>query len=92
MPASWISKNCACSKWNAPAMAFDGGPFGVKILRRLVKEAPAFLRSHGFLAFEVGLGQGEPMSDRLEKLRSYSTVDSHRDPSTAIRAIVARVA
>lgn len=75
-----------------PAMAFDGGPFGVKILRRLVKEAPAFLRSHGFLGFEVGLGQGEPMSDRLEKLRPYSTVDSFRDSAGAIRAIVARVA
>lgn len=74
-----------------PALAFDGGPFGVKILRRLIKQAPAVLRRGGYLAFEVGLGQGEPMMSQLEKLDAYLSVESHRDSDGAIRAIVSRL-
>jgi len=39
-----------------PRLAFDGGPFGVRILQRLMREAPRYLRFGGWLAFEVGLG------------------------------------
>lgn len=41
-----------------PRLAFDGGPFGIRILARLIDAAPALLREGGVLAFEVGLGQG----------------------------------
>ena len=75
-----------------PPMAFDGGPFGVKILRRLLKEAPAVLRPRGFLAFEVGLGQGEPMSERMRRLGVFDSIDVFNDASGAIRAIGARLA
>jgi release factor glutamine methyltransferase len=73
-----------------PSLAFDGGPFGVKILRRLVKEASAVLRPGGYLAFEVGRGQGEPMVAQLEKHAAYEWVEGRRDADGAIRAIVAR--
>ena len=75
-----------------PPMAFDGGPFGVKILRRLLKEAPAVLRPRGFLAFEVGLGQGEPMSERMRRLGVFDSIDVFKDANGAIRAIGARLA
>jgi len=39
-----------------PHLAFDGGPFGVNILMRLLQDAPRFLNHNGWLAFEVGLG------------------------------------
>ncbi len=54
-----------------PQLAFDGGPFGIKILGRLTKEAPVASSSGGYLVFEVGLGQGEPMMARLEKTGSF---------------------
>lgn len=41
-----------------PDLAFDGGPFGIAILRKLIGEAPGYLKPGGWLAFEVGLGQG----------------------------------
>jgi release factor glutamine methyltransferase len=75
-----------------PAMAFDGGPFGVKIIRRLVKEARPILRPSGVLAFEVGSGQGEPMSGRMKRQDIYRTVEDHRDADGTVRAIVARYA
>lgn len=51
-----------------PNMAFDGGTFGIKILTRLIKETPRYLKKNSWLAFEVGLGQGEPMLKRLDKI------------------------
>jgi len=75
-----------------PSMAFDGGPFGIRILNRLIKEAPSLLRPHGWVAFEVGLGQGEPMIARLRKLDSYASIEPYHDASGAVRAIVAELA
>ncbi|MEO8806998.1 MAG: peptide chain release factor N(5)-glutamine methyltransferase, partial [Burkholderiaceae bacterium] len=47
-----------------PRLAFDGGPLGVRILQRLIREAPAYLRKGGWLAFEVGAGQGPAVLKR----------------------------
>ena len=48
-----------------PALAFDGGPLGMRILLRLIREAPRLLRPGGWLAFEVGAGQGPAVEQRL---------------------------
>ena len=40
-----------------PREAFDGGPYGISIQQRLVREAPAFLKPGGLLLFEFGVGQ-----------------------------------
>ena len=74
-----------------PSLAFDGGPFGVKILQRLLSEAPQFLRPGGWLAFEVGLGQGPAIMDRLRRNPAYADLAAVADASGAIRAVVARV-
>lgn len=74
-----------------PSLAFDGGPFGVKILQRLVTEAPQFLRSGGWLAFEVGLGQGPAIMDRLRRNPAYADLFAVEDASGAIRAVLAHL-
>lgn len=73
-----------------PRLAFDGGPLGVRILNRLVREAPRFLRKGGWLAFEVGLGQGRAVLQRLNIGGEYSDVESVLDTSGDVRAIIAR--
>ena len=73
-----------------PKLAFDGGPFGVAILMRLIQEAPSYLRQGGWLAFEVGLGQGAALVKRLEKNPDFSEVRAIVDSSGDIRAITAR--
>ncbi len=70
-----------------PSLAFDGGPFGISILQRLIQEAPRFLRPGGWLVFEVGLGQGEIMARRLRGNADFATVETHADAQGAIRAI-----
>lgn len=74
-----------------PNMAFDGGAFGIKILTRLIKEASRYLKKNGWLAFEVGLGQGEPMLKRLDKNSDYCDLRSVKNENGEIRAIVAKV-
>jgi len=73
-----------------PDLAFDGGPFGIKILTRLIKEAPLFLVPDGFICFEVGLGQGPAMIKRLTKSNQFQDIISANDEQDQIRAIRAR--
>lgn len=74
-----------------PSLAFDGGPFGVKILQRLLTEAPQYLRPGGWLTFEVGLGQGQSLIDRLRRNPAYADVAGVVDAAGAVRAVVAQV-
>ncbi len=73
-----------------PRVAFDGGPLGVSILMRLIDEAPLWLRPGGWLAFEVGLGQGRSMARRLERNADYDEVREIHNAEGATRVLLAR--
>jgi len=73
-----------------PRLAFDGGAFGVNILMRLLQDAPRFIKPGGWLAFEVGLGQGPAMAKRLEKTGHFRDLRLHNDENGAPRALCAR--
>jgi len=73
-----------------PRAAFDGGAFGVSILMKLLRQAPRFLRCGGWLAFEVGLGQGPGLMRQLERNPAFAAVEAHRDSAGEVRAILAR--
>jgi release factor glutamine methyltransferase len=74
-----------------PRLAFDGGPLGIRILQRLIKEAPRFLRPGGWLAFEVGLGQGRGIRGRLEQHGGYAELREALDAQGQVRALCARM-
>jgi release factor glutamine methyltransferase len=71
-----------------PRLAFDGGPLGVRVLWRLLHEAPRFLKPGGWLAFEVGVGQGNGMMRRLSRDTRFSKVNGFPDGAGNVRAIV----
>lgn len=73
-----------------PREAFDGGPFGVKILQRLTREAIRFLRPGGWLVFELGLGQGPSLVQRMQKEARFREIRAVNDPDGHIRVIAAR--
>ena len=75
-----------------PRLAFDGGPLGIRILQRLVNDAPRFLRPGGCLAFEVGLGQGRGVRKRLEQHGGYEDIREALDAEGQVRALSARIA
>jgi release factor glutamine methyltransferase len=72
-----------------PALAFDGGPLGVRILNRLVKEAPQYLRAGGWLALEVGAGQGPAVQHRLQASGRFARIDALNDATGELRVLLA---
>lgn len=54
-----------------PREAFDGGPYGIAIHQRLVREALAYLKPGGWLAFEFGLGQERQAAALLTRTKAY---------------------
>lgn len=72
-----------------PRLAFDGGPLGIAILNRVIREAPLYLRPGGWLAVEVGLGQAMAMVKRMQgtgKYRRVEAIDNHLGEPRAVLA------
>ena len=61
-----------------PALALDGGPDGLDVVRRIVAAAPRLLRPGGLLALEIGDGQGPAVHSLLEAA-GYGSVRIERD-------------
>jgi release factor glutamine methyltransferase len=57
-----------------PREAFDGGPYGLSIYQRVVKEALTFLRPGGTLLFEIGLGQDRQVQMLFDRTHAYEDV------------------
>jgi release factor glutamine methyltransferase len=74
-----------------PKMAFDGGAFGISILSRLLNETTRFLRSGGWLGFEVGLGQGPAMAKRMAAMSAFTGVETYTDAEGNVRALFAKM-
>ena len=72
-----------------PRLAFDGGPLGISILMRLLSQAPQFVRPGGWLAFEVGLGQGPALMKRMQANAAFQAVTPTHDAAGAIRVLSA---
>lgn len=72
-----------------PRLAFDGGPFGVTILMRLIEDAPRFLRPGGWLTLEVGLGQGPALTKRLQRDGNWQDVRALADANGDTRVLLA---
>ncbi|MBI5531683.1 MAG: peptide chain release factor N(5)-glutamine methyltransferase [Deltaproteobacteria bacterium] len=74
-----------------PREAFDGGPYGLSIHQRVVKEAKPFLRAGGWLMFEFGLGQERQIELLFARSRSYSGFELRADPASRPRVALARM-
>lgn len=74
-----------------PREAFDGGPYGISIQQRLVRDAPAFLKSGGLLLFEFGVGQERQAQSLLKRSRAFECLDFAEDAEARPRVAVARL-
>ena len=75
---------------NEPSLAFDGGSMGINLIQKLMREAPKFLAPYGWLAFEVGLGQGPFIAKLCAKTQCYSQIEQVEDNDGNQRVITAR--
>ena len=83
-----VSKMNAEISLNEPALAFDGGMLGLKLIQRIINDAPKFLVPGGWLIFEVGVGQGDFVLKLIDKTRMYKQSDSVTDEAGNIRVIL----
>jgi release factor glutamine methyltransferase len=73
-----------------PREAFDGGPYGLSVQQRIVKEALPFLRPGGMLLFETGLGQERPARMIFERAKAYEDIRLVENLLGEVRVISAR--
>ena len=73
-----------------PREAFDGGPYGLSIQQRIVKESLPFLRPGGILIFETGLGQERPAKMLFERAKAYEDIRLIANDEGEVRVISAR--
>jgi release factor glutamine methyltransferase len=75
---------------NEPREAFDGGPYGLSIHQRVVREALPFLKPGGWLAFEIGLGQERQVKILFDRTRAYDEVRTAANAAGEARVVYAR--
>jgi release factor glutamine methyltransferase len=75
---------------NEPREAFDGGPYGLSIHQRVVREAPPFLKPGGSLLFEIGLGQERQVKMLFERTRAYEDIRTVANAAGEVRVVIGR--
>jgi release factor glutamine methyltransferase len=70
-----------------PRAALAGGPDGLAVIRRLLVEAPPFLRSDGHLVLEIGFGQSSAV-EQLIDLRVWKALEIRKDLQGISRTFV----
>ena len=73
-----------------PDVALFGGEDGLRLVERLVRDAPARIRSGGTLIFEFGYGQDEEVEHMISESPELTMVDIKRDLQGIARTAVAR--
>jgi release factor glutamine methyltransferase len=72
-----------------PRLALDGGPDGLAVLRRLVRDAPPFLRPGGALLLEMHESHATPLP-ALCREAGFASAEVRPDLAGLPRLVVAR--
>lgn len=72
-----------------PHSALDGGQDGLYFYRRIITEAPHYLRDGGLLLFEIGYLQGEVVASMMSE-NGFPEPEIHRDYSGRNRMVIGR--
>jgi release factor glutamine methyltransferase len=90
IPSTSLANSHAGLLQHEPREAFDGGPYGISILTRLLQEAPPFLKVGGHLLFEFGLGQSRLVQSIVERKNLYTGLRFALDANGEARAAILR--
>ncbi len=72
-----------------PAKALVAGTDGLNDIRRLLSDAPCFLRAGGHLVFEIGFGQDAAVKEAMDH-RMWQLLEIRRDLQEIPRTVVVR--
>lgn len=73
-----------------PVWALDGGMDGLKFYKAIIKYWKSLLRPGGYLLFEVGEGQAQPVSEMLQAA-GFSYTDTRKDTLGIDRVVFGRM-
>jgi release factor glutamine methyltransferase len=85
-----LGKDRATLLEHEPREAFDGGPYGVSIVQRVIRDGLAFLKPGGTLLFEIGVGQVRQATSLLDRTGGYEPSTAVTDVSGEPRVILAK--
>lgn len=74
-----------------PEIALDGGNDGLEFYRKIVKEAPNYLKLGSYLCLEIGYDQKQEVFDIFKNYKTYSDIYSKKDLYGNDRIIIARL-
>jgi len=72
-----------------PLEAFDGGPYGLSIHQRVIKDAVPLFQPAGRLMFEIGVGQDRQLKILFDRSKAYPSLSFVADPRGRPRVAVA---
>ena len=70
-----------------PRVALSPGPDGLSMIRRLLQDAPAFLRQNGHMIMEIGFDQGQAVQSLVDN-RAWRLVELRPDLQGIPRIVV----
>jgi HemK-like putative methylase len=85
-----LAKDRASLLDKEPREAFDGGPYGLSIHQRVIKDALPFLRPGGWLLMEFGVGQEKQLKLLFDRAKTYKSVDFANDDEGRPRVVLAQ--
>ena len=74
-----------------PRLALAGGADGLDLIRRLLRQAPHYLRPRGAIIFEFGRGQAEALEAAAREAVPDAVIDVRSDLAGLPRVLLARV-
>lgn len=74
-----------------PREAFDGGPYGLTIHQRVLREALPLLKPGGWLLFEIGEGQDRQLALLFQRARAYEAIGLAQNAAGTPRVAFGRV-
>ncbi len=73
-----------------PEIALVAGSEGTELHQKIINEAPEYLKPHGVLIMELGLGQAEALVQICRSAGNYEMPEVHKDLAGIKRVIAAR--
>ena len=74
-----------------PQIALDGGEDGLDFYRKIIKQAPEFLKFGSYLCFEIGYDQKEEVLELLKNENKYTNTYTKKDLCGNDRVIITKL-
>jgi release factor glutamine methyltransferase len=71
-----------------PILALGAGVDGLDFYRRIISQAPGFLKTGGFLILEMGFGQQSAIESMLKKTKNFEIIEIIKDYNNIERVLI----